>query len=346
MKFILIILLTSGALRAQVPHIDYMIADEAKSQLQIHGTFGPDTTGFVIIENTKQTVRSWSDTMVICDLPDSGAGSGGHVTVQQMTGTSNERMLSIFKISVFHSDWYYGNGGNNPRGYFTWYILWRIDLMKHHNNDSLRKFEIAKVSYGNAYDPFTTNSIDEFWFDSANYKSSGISVTGTINLSGFTIKLDTTIMIFANPFGPTAYNSASYNSKIFSFDTLGNVFGYSDMIVLRGDEKTTENQISGEIFYPPSTKSTVSQFLRSPSDLIKILSHIGSEDHLISFEAEEPLGETTTSLYSIDGRMLKQEKISIPSAGIYSFDVSGIKATVVFLVLKTQKGIVAKKVLF
>ena len=73
---------------------------------------------------------------------------------------------------------------------------------------------------------------------------------------------------------------------------------------------------------------------------------IGSEDHFISLEAEQPLGETKASLYSIDGKLLKEENIFIFAPGMYSFDASGINMRVGILVLKTQKGIVAKKVVF
>src|SRR5258708_273132 len=114
MKYtVLLFLLFTSALRAQVPHIDYMIADEAKSQLQIHGTFGPDHTGGASIEGVSCSVRYWSDTMVICDLPDSGAGSGGHVIVQQMSGTSNARMLSIFEATIENPQYYYQAAGKN-----------------------------------------------------------------------------------------------------------------------------------------------------------------------------------------------------------------------------------------
>src|SRR5579872_1976664 len=133
MKYAVILLLFATALRAQVPHIDYMMADEAKSQLQIHGTFSSDTTGFVTIENTKQTVRSWSDTLIICDLPDSGDGSGGHVTVTQGSSVSNVRMLSIFRIGVDNFDWYWDGHIPSMAQYYAiigrrWIVNWRADI--------------------------------------------------------------------------------------------------------------------------------------------------------------------------------------------------------------------------
>jgi len=320
MKYILL-LLSATALRAQVPHIDYMMADEAKSQLQIHGIFSSDTTGFVTIENIKQTVRSWSDTLIICDLPDSGAGSGGHVAVTQMSGTSNARMLSIFVMGI-RRDLY---ADDILLGTCEWYdVIWRLEI----DNFSQQNFENSKISWGTYYDPKYSNK----------YQLLSGALSGSVKNSVLSFS---EIAMLARP---NAYSY--YQIQNISFDSTGSIKGYSDDQNPGNATNEARDNIDIEILFPPSAKNGVTQSFQTPSDLIKIFSHIVSEDHLIFLEAEVPLGETTASLYSIDGRLLKQEKIFISSAGMYSFDASGINMRMGFLIVQTEKGIVTGKVLF
>src|ERR1043165_581610 len=97
--FILSILFCASPLLAQQPTISYLMCDEAKSQLQIRGSFGTDS-GSVTIEDTTLGIVSWSDSLIICDLPDSGKGVGGNVRVRTVSGVSNTRTLSIFSMMV------------------------------------------------------------------------------------------------------------------------------------------------------------------------------------------------------------------------------------------------------
>jgi hypothetical protein len=78
------------------------MCDEAKSQLQIRGSFGLDS-GSVMIEDTTLGIVSWSDSLIICSLPDSGKGAGGRVLLQTIHGISNKRMLSIFSVNIHHA---------------------------------------------------------------------------------------------------------------------------------------------------------------------------------------------------------------------------------------------------
>jgi len=360
MKLILILLLTSTALRAQVPHIDYMIADEAKSQLQIHGTFGPDHTGGATIEGVPCSVRFWSDTMVICDLPDSGAGSGGHVIVQQMSGTSNARMLSIFKMTIL-SPLYYYQAGTIPYfigdGSTTWNLNWRADIYKRPKNISqIIPFEISKSSLGEwvkTEGNLPYPDIKLSWSDSIHISDTTITLFGELDLLNFKIIFKPT-QIQSTPsytFKDSIPFMESYLMPTLSFDSNGFLSSYkrndTTFDVQHGSKEIhADGVFNQKILFPPRIKNSVTQSPLPCSDPIKIFSHIGSEDHSISLEAEGPLGETTASLYSIEGRLLKQEKISIPQAGMYSFDVSGINARMGFLVFKTEKGIVARKVVF
>src|SRR2546421_12149172 len=100
--FILAIFVASTPLLAQQPSISYLMCDEAKSQLQIRGSFGIDS-GSVTIEDTTLGIVSWSDSLIICNLPDSGKGAGGHVEVQTVKGVTNKKALRIFSLSIYHA---------------------------------------------------------------------------------------------------------------------------------------------------------------------------------------------------------------------------------------------------
>jgi hypothetical protein len=190
---LILLLLSAGALYAQVPHIDYMMADEAKSQLQIHGTFGPDHTGNALIEGVPCSIRFWSDTMVICDLPDSGAGSGGHVTVEQMSGTSNTRMLSIFVMTIENPFFYVGYQSNigtifGPgAGQTIWNVNWRADIASRPKNvSSLVQFEISKSSKG-TWKLLTYPNVELCSSDSLHFSDSSIALFGQLDLIKFKV---------------------------------------------------------------------------------------------------------------------------------------------------------------
>src|SRR5438105_5539464 len=101
MKYVVsfLVIFCSGILYSQQPSISYLMCDEAKSQLQIRGSFGMDS-GSVTIEDTTLGIVFWSDSLIICNLPDSGKGAGGNVSVQTVRGVSNMRALSIFLITM------------------------------------------------------------------------------------------------------------------------------------------------------------------------------------------------------------------------------------------------------
>jgi hypothetical protein len=341
-SIILFILFSAATLRAQVPRIDYLMADEAKSQLQIHGTFASDTTGFVTIENTKQTVRFWSDTLLICDLPDSGAGSGGHVTVTQTSGTSNARTLSIIMLYIDHPVYVFiGPGqGYEGVGIFNWYVNWRIDIGFYNNRDSIIFFEISKSSYGIGSRPYTER---QNWEDTSDLKRSGISLSGKLNLVSMTISFNTVYFIFDSTF-PQSVRTNTYQPLTIIIDSFGTVYGYRDSGTF--DNAHWDNSLSGKILFAPALKNSVPQFSKASTDCIKVFSPFTSDNHLISLEAEVALGETTASLYSIDGRLLKQEKIFISSPGNYTFDANRFSTKFGILVLKTSNGVTAKKVFF
>jgi photosystem II stability/assembly factor-like uncharacterized protein len=65
----------------------------------------------------------------------------------------------------------------------------------------------------------------------------------------------------------------------------------------------------------------------------------------IEIQSSSNLGPTNTSLYSIDGRLLKRTKLNISAAGEYSIDVSDVHTHFAFLVLQTGKGVSTRKLL-
>src|SRR5437763_7976048 len=132
MKYVVsfLVIFVCGVLQAQQPSISYLMCDEAKSQLQIRGAFGTDS-GSVTIEDTTLGIVSWSDSLIICNLPDSGKGSGGNVVIENKGGKSNERFLSIIYLEVSAaSEIQESNGRLTINGEWEWHLDWRADLGK------------------------------------------------------------------------------------------------------------------------------------------------------------------------------------------------------------------------
>ncbi len=78
------------------PLIEDMSMDEAKSQLIIKGKLGPQ--GSVTIDGETATFDSWTDTLMIVNLPRTGKGSAGPVVLVNSSGTSETRLLSLLQL--------------------------------------------------------------------------------------------------------------------------------------------------------------------------------------------------------------------------------------------------------
>jgi hypothetical protein len=327
------------------------MCDEAKSQLQIHGSFGIDS-GSVSIVDTTLGVLSWSDSLIICNLPDSGKGAGGYVGVQTIHGVSNNRMLSIFKVMIDYLYWGW-NGTSPPHDWFLgegqrWNMNWRADIgLRQMNSPHIIPFEISKGSYGN-YIPVPYLPGRNFqppdclfpWRDSLAATDSSISLKGYIDLSVFKITFDSLKMNYARlaQFFPGRYVPATIN-----FDTTGYIAGYTHVQGhLPGEIFESDSLYNAKILFPPGVKNSVSQPSVLNTDQINIIANTQS----ITLLSASPLGSTTASLYTIDGRLLKRTKFDISAPGIFSFDVSDVHTHFAILVLQTGKDVITKKILF
>jgi hypothetical protein len=311
-----------------------MQADEAKSQLQIHGHFTSDRTGAVKIEDTVVSVRSWSDTLLICDLPDNGKGSGGHVQVSQMQGESNVRLLSIFQLHIISNVFVYeGKLGWELIGANVWNNVWRIDLGKSIYRDSVVRFELSKSS-SFAFD----QAYPTHWIDSSHDSNYTFSFFGSVNLAQN--ELQGCVAKFFNSNMGGSFHLGLY---LVRFDSSGSIKGYED----QGESATYkkwDDVISGRILFPPFPKDAVRPTDNSPANNMLIRSSADNEALLI--RCYEIPGPVETSLYSVDGRLLRRENIVMNSSGEYRFDISGLNHGMGILVLSASKGIITKKVIF
>jgi hypothetical protein len=343
MKIFLVFLfiLICESLRAQAPVIDYLQVDEAKSQLWVVGKFGIDS-GSVTIEDTTLGLVSWSDTMIICGLPDSGKGAGGAVRVQTIGGTSAQRLLSVFVLHIVKGQFSYSNHFGWSR---VWSIIlncnWRGDINRGDRFDSTFTFESSKSSSG--YIGNTSILLGTFaWGDTTNNLNHTFSLQGSINFNQSSITGS-----IARLHGNYGYSTDSnIRLRTLTFDSSGILFGYRDT----GEEfslKKWDDSASGKILFPPFTKSTISQLSNgSNPDLIKISHDFTSENQTISVEAIKPLGEVTTSLFTIDGRLLRKTLTNISEPGFYDFDISGIDHQIGFLLFENKNWSLVKKIVF
>jgi hypothetical protein len=79
---------------------------------------------------------------------------------------------------------------------------------------------------------------------------------------------------------------------------------------------------------------------------LSLFVYFNQESGKIELQSSSYFGETTASLYTIDGRLLRRQNINIAAPGNYEFDASGIRSQFGFLVLQTAKGVIARKILF
>ena len=331
---ILTIFLFAIPLLAQQPSISYLMADEAKSQLQIHGSFGIDS-GSVSIEDTTLGIVSWSDSLIICSLPDSGKGAGGHVEVETRNGVSNVGILSIVKVNVSRKIFYFSSGDFHDLWNYTWKLNWRAALENPPSSQiMIYPFEVSKSSKAFNY----TDQIN--WRDSSILtKDSSFSIFGIMDLqhSSFLIHGDIQVQPSESPSEATILKP-----RFINFDSSGVIFTRDDVDGTIGFTYKWEDHTTGTILFPPNPKSIVSHRSESENDLINIY----SENTELKLQCQTSLGSTTASLYTIDGRLLKRTKLDISAPGNYSMDVGDVHTRFAILVLQTSRGVITKKIIF
>lgn len=299
-------------LHAQAPVIDHLEVDEAKNQLKIVGSF-QSSSGQVSIDDTLVGVVSWSDSLIITDLPLSGRGSGGAVVVQDVNDSSNKRTLSIFKATISNPLYYFDPnpniGGFRLAEERFWYLNWRADISNRDSeSDSLITFESSQSSYGNRLgNGFAFPNIR--WADTSALSDTCISLSGTINLAIGRVSFDSAVMKTPSPFSGIVPTVIYYPKKIF-FDTSGYITGYIDSGTVwpYPSSKRWNNRLYDQLLlFPPTPKSIVIKD-NSFSDGIRIsyeklngqtVIYLKSDEHLNAIVSLfDYLGRKRTTLFS------------------------------------------------
>jgi hypothetical protein len=274
--------------------------------------------------------------MIVCNLPDSGHGAGGWVEVATASGLSNKRVLSICSIFIDVGEFTWFHSGPYRIGNDLWYVNWRVDLNKRVSTSNIIRFEASKPSVGMIFfEPpgFVT------WADSSESKKNSISLFGEMDLSTDSIYITTAMLRSDSPY---KQRMVIYNPRKLKYDSSGIIWGYTESS--NNWSAPYFDSISGSILFPPSPKDGVRYSSDNTSDGITIQSSIENSSLLIY--SQKILGSTITSLYSIDGRLLRRETIEINSPGEYRFNIDCHASDVGILVLSTQSGLITKKVIF
>lgn len=338
MKYAILIVLAllANPLLAQQPSISYLMCDEAKSQLQIHGSFGIDS-GSVSIEDTTLGIVSWSDSLIICDLPDSGKGAGGGVVVHTVKGISNLGILSIVNVTISRDIYYYSSGPTwYGWGSYVWKVSWRADIKSHHSSRAMiYSFEASKISKASCSD---VGIHPVFWRDSSlSEKDSSFSAYGAIDLKNNWFVIHGDMLPHK---GKASYMYPDLlKPKLVVYDSSGIIVAIVDSSGY-ADKKWVDHT-TGSISFPPNPKSSVTNKYQLPNPI-----RIFQENNALIIYSENSLGPATASLYTIDGRLLKRTKLDISAPGIFSIDMSDVHTHFAILVLQTEKGIITKKILF
>jgi hypothetical protein len=160
---VILFLLTSIAI-AQPPRIDSMSIDESKRLLSVYGDFG-FSKGKVFCDSVELQIISWSDTLVVSAIKDTGRGHAGPVTIGARGYLSNMRLLTqvLFAVAICdthaspdHCDnlWYKMDKTNRS-------IYWRYDFHSFFiNNKNAKQLQFSRGGSTIIYDfPSSSTSI-------------------------------------------------------------------------------------------------------------------------------------------------------------------------------------------
>lgn len=339
---ILFFLLLASVLHAQAPVIDHLEVDEVKNQIKIVGSF-QSLSGQVSIDDTLVGVVSWSDSLIIAELPMSGRGSGGAIIVQDANGRSNKRTLSIFNATLLNIFFfYYDNphvGGYIQDEYRHWYATWRADISKRKSvSDSIVMFEVSQSSYGTR----SGNGLNEItlpWTDTSIVTDSCMSLNGTIHLNSGVITFGTARQKSNVPKGKSPI--VTYFPKSIMYDSTGFLSGYYDTAYCpapNGPELCRDNRLyNQQMLFPPSPKSAV----KDPMVISDVVSaSFEVVDNKVKIGLSTPMqAEAVVSLVDILGR-----KASTLYTGILDehttllTDVNSARGQIMFLEV-SMKGI-------
>lgn len=121
MRTILLLLILISATGFAQPVIRYMQPHELEGTLHIQGNF-PSSASKVFVDSVQCAVLSYSDTLLIVGIPDSGKGSVGGVEIEVNGVRTEPRYLTEWRVI---SDWYARTSASTTN-YDTVYI--RLDL--------------------------------------------------------------------------------------------------------------------------------------------------------------------------------------------------------------------------
>jgi hypothetical protein len=154
-KYVIIVfLLFAGASYGQAPRIDSMFVDESKGQLHVYGSFGM-AKGKLAVDTVQLSISSWSDTLIICEIPDSGKGSGGVVITENSFGKSAPILLTKWDLAI---DWvdiwnHTGSNGFSPTQIsdaqqIFWNIFFRTSIDSNLNRKAIYVLNCQRISNG------------------------------------------------------------------------------------------------------------------------------------------------------------------------------------------------------
>jgi hypothetical protein len=105
------------------PSITFLEVDETASTLYVNGIFGSDQ-GQVTVDGVPAGISMWSDAMISCTIPKSGAGSAGDVIVSVRGHNSNAVQLTAWTGTVSFNQPSVGSLGTS----YIFHLHFRTDV--------------------------------------------------------------------------------------------------------------------------------------------------------------------------------------------------------------------------
>jgi hypothetical protein len=216
--FIILFLLSACASYGQIPRIDSMYVDEAKSELQIYGEFG-SLQGQVRVDTVEMSIQSWTDSILVAAIPRKGRGSAGPVVVGSRGYQSDKRMLSLWVYSS-SQDRSESHIDGISREHFDFGLSARADIHSRLRNSEFNSIDFQGIHYC---------TIDEnSSLESTHYGNSSSSSFDTVP---FGVHLDPVLRTIIFDVSYTAEIGTDFNRDPFAPDldsTLNIISGMAD----------------------------------------------------------------------------------------------------------------------
>ena len=123
----LICILGASTARASAPVVDSLWIDEGSSHIFLRGQFGA-FPGSILVGTRSLTITNWTPALIEAEIPVSGDGSAGPISVLTAEGASKTLTLTMWTTVVTGEAWHDYSNGASDDAEFHFRLYWRACL--------------------------------------------------------------------------------------------------------------------------------------------------------------------------------------------------------------------------